>query len=60
MFEVIDKLHEVRVCAYHQDWIKSQAHTFSRMEIERSEIPLENMVGALDKFKPFLKEDDAS
>ena len=60
--------HEVIVCAYLRDWdyaynkgwIDSRTHAFSRQEVERSEVPLDKMVRALDKFKPFFKEDDAS
>ena len=68
MWEVEWSRHEVRVVAYLQDWdyaynrgkFESRSHTFSRMEVDLSEIPLDKMVGALDKFKPLLKEDDAS
>ena len=60
LWEIEYSRYEVRVYAYHQGWNEGRSHTFSKMEIELSKVPLVNMIGVLDDFKPFLKEDYAS
>lgn len=58
IWEVEWSRNEVRVRAYHPGRKEFRSHAFSRAEVELSEVPLDKMVRALDKFKPFLNHTD--